>query len=129
MTSEATAAVSEPSQTEEVWASYELRGRTLTFRAPSAEQLMVMRRVAKKMGNEATTPGRRLVLMAQILDAVSALFIEQEDSDYADELVLSREVDFEELAPMIYTAISGPSKKSEAPTNGPTKPAKRVRRR
>jgi hypothetical protein len=123
MTSEVTQAASDTSQAEsKPWAVYTLCGRDIEFAEPSLEQMMVLRRLARQLDDDAVPNNRKLVLMAKVLDAVSALMVREEDVDYSDQLVLERKVSLDELGPMIRTALSG-SKAAQS------KPQRRVRRR
>lgn len=130
MPSKATAAVSEPSETTaekpKFWATHTIGGREIHFNAPTPEQLMVLRRLAKQL-DESETNARRLTAMAKVLDAISACMSSEEEVDFVDGLVLARKVGMDELGPMIGVCLSGPNAgKESAPKNGP---AKRVRRR
>lgn len=126
VTPDTTEAASEPTETKK-HAVYTLRGRDIEFKAPTAEQLMVMRRLSRQLGEEGRKPSRTLITLAKILDAVSACMVSEDDVDYVDQLVLDRKLGVDELAPMITVAIAGDEGlKAQAPTTGP-KP--RVRRR
>ncbi len=127
MTSGDTATVPDPSETvdEGKWAVYSLAGREIEFAMPSPEQLMVLRRVARQLGDPNATLSGQIQGMAKVLDAISACMINPADVDYADGLVLDRKLDLEALVPMIQAVLRGPGK-PEAPKAGP---AKRVRRR
>lgn len=108
------------------WATHTIGGREIHFNQPTVEQLMVLRRLAKQL-DESETNIRRLTAMAKILDAVSACMSSEAEIDFVDDLVLSRKVGMEELAPLVGVCLSGPNgDKEPAPKNGP---AKRVRRR
>ena len=122
---EATEAVSESSEaTPKPYAVYPVRGREIEFKRPTTEQLMVMRRLARLLDDDTLAPSRQLVVLAKILDAVSACMVSDDDVDYIDQLVLERKAGVEELAPMITVALTG-SATVKAPTTGP----RRVRRR
>ena len=87
---------------------------------------MVLRRVARHLGDPNTTLSAQIANMAKVLDAISACMIDPGDVDYTDALVLDRKVGMEELVPLIKAVLAGTSAKAAAPKNGP---AKRVRRR
>ena len=125
MTSGDTTTVPEPSEATSKWAVYNLAGRDIEFTMPSPEQLMVLRRVARQLGDPNTTLSGQIQGMAKVLDAVSACMVNPADVDYADGLVLDRKLDLEALVPMIQAVLRGPGK-AEAPKAGPVK---RVRRR
>jgi len=128
MTSEATAAVSTtPEDTKPApWATHEIAGRTITFVAPTPEQLMVLRRLSRQLDDETNVKGQ-LITLAKVLDAVSACIATDDDRDFVDQLVLDRKAGVDELAPLIVKALRGPNAdKATAPKNGP---ARRVRRR
>lgn len=128
MTSGDTVTVPDPSgatEKQEKWAVYNLAGRDIEFAMPSPEQLMVLRRVARQLGDPNITLSGQIQGMAKVLDAVSACMVNPADVDYADGLVLDRKVDIEDLVPMIQAVLRGPGK-PEAPKTGPVK---RVRRR
>lgn len=130
MTSGDTGAVQDTSPTPDKappWAVYSLAGRDIEFTMPSPEQLMVLRRVSRHLSASDTTLSAQIQGMGKVLDAISACMVNPADVDYADDLVLSRKVDLEELVPMIQAVLRGPSaQQPPAPKNGP---AKRVRRR
>lgn len=133
MTSRATKTDSEPEVTiggadEKPWGVFTMRGRDIVFMRPNPEQLMVLRRLSRHLDEADSTASRKLIVMAKILDAASALMTSDDDRDYVDQLVLERKVDIEELGPMIQMALVGEAglKTLEAPKTGP---ARRVRRR
>lgn len=113
---------------EKPWGVFTMKDRTIVFVRPNPEQLMVLRRLARQLDEGEAVASRRLITMAKILDAASALMTNDDDRDYVDQLVLERKVDIEELGPMIQVALVGDEglKTLKAPTTGP---AKRVRRR
>lgn len=105
------------------WATYVFDGREITFRRPSAEQLMVMRRITRDLSG-AQGDMRTVRGMEKILNAVSALMMTDDDRDHADSAVLELRVGIDELIGMTVAAIVGPyTKKAEE-----AKPQKRVRR-
>ena len=133
MTSRATKSDPEPEVTaekpaEKPWGVVTMKGREVVFQRPNPEQLMVLRRLARQLDEGDATPSRKLILMAKILDAASALMTTDEERDYVDQLVLERKVDIEELGPMIQVALVGDEglKSLTAPKTGPVR---RVRRR
>ena len=133
MTSRATKSDPEPEVTaekpaEKPWGVVTMKGREVVFQRPNPEQLMVLRRLARQLDEGDDTPSRKLILMAKILDAASALMTTDEERDYVDQLVLERKVDIEELGPMIQVALVGDEglKSLTAPKTGPVR---RVRRR
>lgn len=89
-----------------VWAKAPLNGRLIEFHPPNPAQLMVLRRLSRQLGSE-KGQGRQFLLVAQILDAVSALMMSQEDRDWADLEVLEGRADLPELTPLIMAAIGG----------------------
>lgn len=126
MTSGDTPVVTETSETP-AWVVYNLAGRDVEFVRPSPEQLMVLRKLARQLGDPNQTAGRQIVTMGKVLDAISACMVREEDGDYADSLVLDRKIDLADLTPMIVTVLTGEDAgKTPAPKTGP---AKRVRRR
>lgn len=127
MTSEVTAAVSEPSKDTEptFWATHVIGGREIHFNQPTIEQLMVLRRVARQLGDETNTYSRTLTLLGKALDAVSACISTQEESDFVDQLVLDRKIDIGELGPMVQACLAGPGADKPAKPE----PKRRVRRR
>lgn len=127
MTSGDTETVTEPSG-DKAWVVYNLSGRDVEFQRPSPEQMMVLRRLARQLDDPQVTISRQFILMAKILDAISACMVKEDDVEYADQLVLERKIGMEELTPMIVAVLRG--EKDPAPTTGPVKkaPAKRVRR-
>lgn len=127
MTTEAIEGVVESSgdtKPKEWWAVFPLKGRDVHFLPPSPEQLMVLRRLARQLNVDGQPAGRVMTTMAKILDAVSACMSSDEERDYADQLVLDREIDMDTLAQMIKAALGGPNRQPEKKA-----PAKRVRRR
>lgn len=117
-----------PAAPEKPWGVFTMKGRPVVFQRPNPEQLMVLRRLARHLDEGDATPSRKLILMAKILDAASALMTTDDERDYVDQLVLERKVDIDELGPMIQVALVGDEglKSLQAPKNGP---ARRVRRR
>lgn len=129
MTSGATKAVPEASDDTEsaeptYWATYAIGGRDIHFNMATPEQLMVLRRLARQLGDPGNEVGRQITTMAKILDAISACMSSDEERDFVDQLVLDRVVGIDELAPLIRAALAGPAKEEK-----PKGPARRVRRR
>lgn len=125
MTSGDTPVVSETSD-DTNWVVYNLAGRDIPFLRPSPEQLMVLRKLARQLGDPAQSNSKQIIGMGKVLDAISACMVNEDDVDYADNLVLERKVEMEALTPMIVAVLTG--NKAEAPKTGPTA-TKRVRRR
>lgn len=127
MTSDANATVVEPSEdtpkASEEWAKHTFVGREITLLRPTPEQLMVLRRLARQLDDPNATSSQTLTRMAKILDAISACIATEDDRDYVDERVLSREAGIDELAPLIQATLAGPGKPAKA------EPKRRVRRR
>lgn len=112
-----------------VWGEAPLNGRIITFKMPNPTQLMVMRRLSRQL-NAATEDRARFFLVAQFLDAVSALMINEDDRMYADTEVLEGRADLPELTPLIVAAIGGAEIFEQWQNQTPAKkaPARRVRR-
>lgn len=90
----------------EEWGAAELNGRRIVFNQPNPAQLIVLRRLNRQMGS-AKTEGQKFFLIAQFLDAVSALMVDQADRDWADTEVLEGRADLPELTPLIVAAVGG----------------------
>jgi hypothetical protein len=101
-----------------VWGQAPLNGRIITFNQPNPTQYMVMRRLARQL-NAAKTDRDRFFLVAQFLDAVSALMIREEDRRYADTEVLEGRADLPELTPLLIAAIGGSETFDQWQTEGP----------
>lgn len=111
------------------WGEAPLNGRVIRFKMPNPTQLMVMRRLSRQL-NAATDDRARFFLVAQFLDAVSALMINDDDRMFADTEVLEGRADLPELTPLIVAAIGGAEvfEQWQNQTPGKKPPARRVRR-
>lgn len=88
------------------WGSTDLNGRTIVFNQPNPAQLIVLRRLNRQL-QAAKTEGQKFFLIAQFLDAVSALMVSDEDRVWADTEVLEGRVELDALNPLIIAAIGG----------------------
>lgn len=98
--------------TDEVWGEAELNGRTIRFNQPNPAQLIVLRRLNRQLQG-AKTDGQKFFLVAQFLDAVSALMVNEEDRVWADMEVLEGRADLDALNPLILAAIGGNEVKAQ----------------
>lgn len=88
------------------WGSAVLSGRRITFNQPNPAQLIVLRRLNRQLQGT-KSEGRKFLLIAQFLDAVSALMVSDDDREFADLEVLEGRVDLDGMSPLIIAAIAG----------------------
>lgn len=88
------------------WGSAELNGRRIVFDQPNPAQLMVLRRMHRQL-DMAKNPGQKFLLVAKILDAVSALIVSDADREWCDLEVLEGRADLDAVTPLIIAAIGG----------------------
>lgn len=88
------------------WGAATLNGRSIAFNAPNPAQLIVLRRLSRKL-DMAKTEGEKFFLVAQILDAVSALMMSDDDRNWADLEVLEGRADLDRVIPLMIAAITG----------------------
>ena len=91
---------------EVVWGSAPLNGRAITFNQPNPAQLIVLRRLSRKL-DTAKGEGEKFFLVAQILDAVSALMVSDDDRDWVDLEVLEGRADLDAVTPLMIAAVTG----------------------
>lgn len=88
------------------WGSAVLSGRRIVFNQPNPAQLIVLRRLNRQLQGT-KSEGRKFLLIAQFLDAVSALMVSDDDREFADLEVLEGRVDLDGMSPLIIAAIAG----------------------
>lgn len=86
--------------------TFELLGRDMPFRRPSQGQLLLLQRIAQRsrreIGDDAEAMGKAYTaLMARMLDIIDTLFINPQDRDDVEEAVLNRQLDVEDLMPIL----------------------------
>lgn len=104
----------------------DIKGEKIQFHAPTDTQLAFMGRAAIRADRAQRKELYRetITAVADMLDIVDSLFIEETDREYVAELMLKGQLEIEELMGAIeYARLEAAS---NAPTNGPVKP--RVRR-
>lgn len=88
------------------WGSAELNGRRIEFNQPNPAQLIVLRRLNRQL-DTATGTGEKFLLVAKMLDAVSALMVSDVDREWADMEVLEGRADLDKVTPLMIAAIGG----------------------
>lgn len=88
------------------WGSAVLNGRAIAFNQPNPAQLIVLRRLSRQL-DMARNGGEKFLLVAKMLDAVSALMVSDADREWADLEVLEGRADLDRVIPLMIAAIGG----------------------
>lgn len=114
---------------DDEWGSVEFNGRRIVFDEPDPAQMIVLRRLNRQLSGSASLQ-EKFVLVAKILDAVTALMVSEDDREFCDMEVLERRADLDAVMPLMMTALLGNRgvEKWKARQEEPPKPAKAVRR-
>lgn len=99
-----------------------LLGREMSFRRASQGQILLIQRIAQRSRRDADKDETALgaaytALMVRILDVIDTLFVDPQDRDDVEQAVLQRELDVEDLMPI----LSG--KRPDAPADDEDPPA------
>lgn len=94
------------------------RGRTVTVKAPSAEQLVVLRRIGRRMADaaklESLEAEKIVALMDRALKAISTVIADPEVVEWVEDLWLEGDLDLQETLPLVTSATKALSAKADA---------------